>query len=316
MGNNASKPGGGGQTRNTGLGDSGGNKAYRPGGNFWDFQSKPVAGDNALLRTAGRGAMNLGGAGSGYMNQSNDYLKQLAGGGSGYFDKAISAAGGALGPNQGFNKASDLMGQLQGVSRQQVTGKNLASDPALAAARKNFTQNMMPGIQNQTALMGLGRSNTAQNAMSLARSNAEIPFIQDALSREGQGIDRQMNALGTGVQTAMGQGGAQQQGQLSQRENQLRSLMGAGSQEANNLSTAAAGSAGLGQQAFGNAANASNQQWQMGQEARGNTQQRLDAPYNEQQRLWSEALNSMYGPLSMLGGQMGSTATSSGGGKK
>ena len=313
MGNNSGKPGG--QTKNTGIGGSG-TPGYQGGGNFWDFQAKPVAGNNALMNTAGRNAMNLGNAGQGYMNQANDYLKQLGGGGSGYFDKAIGAAGQGLGANKGFNQASDLISQLQGVSRQQVTGANLASDPALAAARKNFSANMLPAIQNQTALMGLGRSNTAANATALARSNAEIPFIQDALAREGQGIDRRMNALGTGVQTAMGQGGAQQQAAMSQRENMLRSLMGAGTQEAQNLSTAASGSAGLGQQQYGNAANTANTQWGMGQQARGNEQQRLDAPYNEQQRLWSEALNSMYGPMSMVGGMTGSTATSSGGGKK
>jgi hypothetical protein len=68
---------------------------------------------------------------------------------------------------------------------------------------------------------------------------------------------------------------------------------------------------GLGQQEFGQRAGAIQQATGIGDTIRRIEQEQLDAPYQEQQRLWAEALNSMYGPLGFLGNMGGARSTSS-----
>ena len=299
------KPGGGKK-----QGTSSGAPGYQGGGNFWDFNPRSVAGVNPLQQGAADAVGGMAGAGGGYYNQANEYLKKLAGGGSGYMDKAVSAAEGGTAMPGAFGDATALGNQLRATSRRGVTGEGLAKDPAILAAQARFKKARLPMIQSMAAQSGLGRSNTVANASALAQSNELLPLIQGGLAREERGIGREMGAIGSQINQAMGRGGAE----LSADQNDLRALLstlsGAAGQEAQGLGTAASGSMGLGQQEASQYGNAVNTAAGLGREFRDVEQEGLDAPYQEQQRLWAEALNSMYGPLGFLGNMGGAESSS------
>ena len=291
------------------LGNSGGTNTFTPGQNFWEFNPRNIAGLNANLRAAGSGAQGLFGAGSGALNAAGGMFQRLGSGGSGYLDQAMGMAskyGGGNLPAQ-FKDAQRLTDQLRGVSRQQVTGANLGSDPALRASRKNFALSTLPNIQNQAAAMGLGRSNTANNAMGMAAAAADVPMINAALAREEAGLGRQMSALNSSIQQRMGAGGSA----LGANDAATRSLLGGAGQEASQLAAAGQGAAGIGSQQFQQQLGAVQSNAAIGSGMRDIRQEMLDAPYEEQQRLYAEALNSMYGPLGMLGSLIGGTSTTS-----
>lgn len=213
--------GGGGKPGGGGGGNPlfSGTQAYQPGGGFYDFQSRPIAGTNLLH-----------GAGVGYTGQ-----------------------------------AGDLYGQLPGIAGTQVTGANVATDPAVQQANKVFQDVMSPMIKDAAGLAGIGKSGAMTNALSAQQAQTLLPLIQGSMQREERGIDRRL-------------GGTQ---------------------------AAAAGLQGVGGQTFG-----------MGEGTRNIEQEILNAPYDEQMRLFSEALNSIYGPFGMIPGMFGSSSTTTGGGKK
>jgi hypothetical protein len=300
------KPGGGSggrMTSNTGT-------QYQPGQDFWSFNPRDIAGFNPMMRQVAGSMGNLPFVGAGNMGRAQDMLGRLASGGSGYLDRANQVAGQSTPWAKEFGEAQNYGSQLRDISRRQVTGANLAKDPALKAAEVRFEAARMPMIQNMAAQAGLGRSNTMVNAASLAKSNEMLPMIQDALGREERGIGREMGATSEQMANAMQRGGARMQAGMSDREQQIRTLMGSAGQEFANLGNAASGYAGLGGQEYGQAANALNMGWGMGQDIRGVEQEQRDAPYNEQMRLYNEALNAMYGPLGMLGSVLGGRGTS------
>jgi hypothetical protein len=286
-----------------------GTPGYQGGGNFWDFNPRSIAGLNQFQTGAGNVAAGLGGVGKGNLSMANQYLKDLAGGGSGYLGQGVSAAnrysGGNL-PSQ-FGEAQGLLSKLQGLGGSKVTGENLATDPALKAAQARFAQTQLPLIQNQAAMAGLGRSSALTNAIAHGNAASSVPFIQDALAREERGIDRNIGTTNQAIQNLLGIGGTT----LDQNaRGASASLQGAG-QEASNLANAASGQSGIAAQQYGNAANQSQLLNALGQGYQGTEQAQLDAPHQEQQRLWAEALNSMYGPLSFLGNMGGATTSSS-----
>jgi hypothetical protein len=86
-------------------------------------------------------------------------------------------------------------------------------------------------------------------------------------------------------------------------------LFRAGGQRTNEQLAAAQGLGSLAGQERANILNAIQAQSGIGTQARGIEQEQLDAPYQEQQRLFAEALNSMYGPLGMVGSFMGGTSS-------
>lgn len=290
---------------------SSGTPGYQGGGNFWDFNPRPVAGANQLQRGAAGAVGGIAGAGGQYYNQANDYLRRLAGGGSGYMQQAIDAARKGTTMPGSFGTATDLANQLRATSQRQVTGANLANDPAILAAQKRFSMSRLPMIQNMASQMGLGRSNTVANASALAQSNELLPLMQEGLAREERGIGRELGAIGSQIQTAMGRGGAELGAQQADIGRLLGTLSGAAGQEFQNLGSAAQGAMGLGQQEAGQLQSAINTAAGLGGTFRDIEQQQLDAPYQEQQRLWAEALNSMYGPLGFLGNMGGAASISS-----
>lgn len=308
MGSSGRKPGGGGKGKG-GSPFRSGTAGFEGGGNFWDFQPKPVAGLNQFQRGAGRLAGNLGGVGQANMANANRYIQQLGGGGSGLLNRAMSQAGKYTGGNlpTQFGQAEGLNQRLIQLGNQKVTGENIQSDPAFIAAQKAFTQSQLPLIQNQAALAGLGRSSAMTNAVAHGNAQAMLPMIQDALGREERGIGRQLSSTQQGIGNLMNVGQANL-GQNAQATNAF--LQGAG-QEASNLGQAGQASAGLANQQVGQALQQMQALQGVGDNARNVEQQQLDAPYQEQQRLWGEALNSMYGPLSFLGNMGGSTSTTS-----
>jgi hypothetical protein len=290
-------------------GTSSGTAGYEGGGNFWDFNPRAVAGVNPLQQGAANAVGGMAGAGSNFYNQANNYLRQLAGGGSGYAQQAIDAARSGTRMPGAFGEAGDYANQLRNVSQRQVTGEGLAKDPAILAAQDRFRKARLPMIQNMAAQAGLGRSNTAVNASALAQSNELLPLIQGGLAREERGIGREMSGIGAQIQNAMGRGGAELNMDQGNIQRLIASLSGAAGQESANLGSAASGAAGLGQQQSNQYNQAVNTAAGMGRELRGVEQEGLDAPYQEQQRLWAEALNSMYGPLGFLGNMGGATST-------
>lgn len=308
----SSKSGGGGGNGGSSaglLGGQNGTNTFTPGQNFWEFNPRNIAGLNKNLRAAGNGAMGLFGAGSGALNQAGGMFGRLGSGGSGYLDKAMNMAqryGGGNLPSQ-FKDAQNLTSQLRGVASRQVTGANIDSDPALRASRRNFALTNLPNIQNQAAAMGLGRSNTAANAMGLASAAADVPMINAALAREESGIGREMGALQNAIQQRMGAGTAA----LSANDASTRAMLSGAGQEASQLAAAGQGLAGVGSQQFSNLQNAVQGNAAVGSGMRDIRQEMLDAPYEEQQRLYAEALNSMYGPLGMLGSMIGGSSTTS-----
>ena len=304
----SSKSGSGSQSNNL-LGNQSGTGTFTPGQNFWEFNPRNIAGLNSNLRAAGGGALGLFGAGGDKLNQGASMFGRLGAGGSGYLDRAMSMAGrygGGQLPSQ-FKDAQSLTDQLRTVAGRQVTGANIDSDPALRASRRNFALSTLPNIQNQAAAMGLGRSNTAQNAMGLAAASADVPMINAALAREEAGIGREMGALQNAIQQRMGAGTAA----LGANDAATRAMLSGAGQEASQLAGAGQGLAGIGSQEFQNMLGAVGSNAQVGSGMRDIRQQMLDAPYEEQQRLYAEALNSMYGPLGMLGSLIGSSSTSS-----
>lgn len=288
-----------------------GTPGYQGGGSFWDFNPRAVAGVNPLQRGAANAIGGLAGAGGNYYNQAQNYLKRLAGGGSGYMNQAIDAARGGIKMPGAFAEAGNLGNQLRQVSQRQVTGENLAKDPAILAAQRRFTQARLPMIQNMAAQAGLGRSNTAANAAALAQSNELLPLMQEGLAREERGIGRELGAIGNQINTAMGTGGADLSRQGQNLQSLLSTLSGAAGQEFSNLGSAAQGNMSLGQQEASQLQSGISAAAELGNQMRGIEQEQLDAPYQEQQRLWAEALNSMYGPLGFLGNMGGATSTQS-----
>lgn len=288
-----------------------GTKGYQPGGSFWDFNPRPVAGVNPYTAGAAEGIKGIPGAGSKYFNQTQQLLKQLAGAGSGYMNDAISAAKSGVGTPTQFGVANQLGNKLLAAAKAPVTGETLSKDPAILAAQERFKKARMPLINNMAAQAGLGRSNTAVNAAALAQSNELLPLMQAGLDREMQTKNQILGALGQNINTAMGQGNAML-GSGQQDLSRLVSTLGsAAGQQASNIGNAAQGMSGLGQQEASQYLAGVNAAGAMGDKLRGIEQEQLNAPYQEQQRLWAEALNSMYGPLGFLGNMGGATSTTS-----
>lgn len=303
MGGSKSAGGNGGKNF---LGGSTG--TFTPGQNFWEFNPRDIATSNSNLNLAAGGARNLGNVGQRALQSAGGFFSQL-GGGNANLDQAMNLAGRFSGGKlpSSFQQLPGLINDLRGTASRQVTGANLGSDPALEAARKNFAMNQRGNIQAAAARAGLGRSNTAINAEAMARTAADVPFIQDALRREEAGIGREMSALDRAIGTTMGTG----QSQLAANDAAVRSLLSGAGQQSQNLAAAGQGAAGIAGQEFNNALNAVRSNADIGNNMRDINQQILDAPYDEQQRLYAEALNSMYGPLGMIGSLLGgSTSTS------
>lgn len=305
MGNPSNNKPGGGQS----AGFSSGTEGYQGGGNFWDFQPRPVAGLNDFMIGAGNRAQGIRQAGAGQRRSATELLNMLSGGGSGLLRQGIGTAGryagGAL-PTD-FGTARGLGGELRDVASRKVTGENLGSDPALKAAQRYFSETSQRSAQNALAQAGLSDSTTSANVQGSLRNKYMLPLVQDALAREERGIGREMSGIGSQMQNLMQLGGTTlgENARLASSQMQGAGMENALSQNAAQMF------AGMGEQERAALMNEMNAMSSLGTQYRGVEQEQLDAPYQEQQRLWAEALNSMYGPLGMIGSLIGGSSTSS-----
>jgi hypothetical protein len=193
-------------------------------------------------------------------------------------------------------------------SQQRVTGENIEGSKSYQAARQAFAQSQLPLIQNQAALAGLGRSSAMTNAIAHGNAQAMLPQIENELAREERGIGRQLQGTSQAMQNLLGIGGQA----LGSHNAAIQAGLQGGAQQQGGLAQAAGGLGGLGGQQFNQALQQSGLLSNLGQQYRGVEQQQLDAPYQEQQRQFAEALNSMYGPLGFLGNMGGARTTTDG----
>ncbi len=301
-----------------------GTPGYQPGGSFYDFQAAPVAGANPLQNAAGALGGKLPTAGQGGVQGAYGALGQAGQmfGQSGQlnplYQQMVSGAG-ALGQLPGqTQEAMDMYRQLPGIAGRQVTGENVANDPAIKAANDKFMEVMAPMIKDSAGLAGLGRSGVMTNALSSQQAQTLLPLIQDSMGREERGIDRLLGGTQAGAAGLFG-GGQQANQQLMQ---QLGIYGNAGAAQQQGQQFGAQGMAGIGQalaglggQEQGMLMNAISGLSGLGGQFRDIEQQMLNAPVEEQHRLWSEALNQIYGPFGMIPGMTGSAGTSTGGKK-
>ena len=96
-----------------------------------------------------------------------------------------------------------------------ATGEGIATNPAITAQLENYRQNVLPGVQNQMALAGLGRSSSLGNAMALGEASMLPALYESQLAREQGALTSQAEMYGQMVPqlTALG---AQETGRLGQ----------------------------------------------------------------------------------------------------
>ncbi len=87
----------------------------------------------------------------------------------------------------------------QTFAGQRVTGESISGNPMVQAAMNDYQMNVMPGIQDQFNLMGLGRSSASGNAQAKAQAGMLLPIYQQLAGLENEGINRETMA---GEQTA------------------------------------------------------------------------------------------------------------------
>ena len=121
--------------------------------------------------------------------QGIDPLQALAGTVSGQFGDTRNTA------NIGIQ---DLIGQAD----RQITGEGLMESPALQAAIQAFETSIMPTIQNQAALSGLGRTTGLPQSLAAAQAQFMLPVIQGELARQERGLERGLGARQFGISTA------------------------------------------------------------------------------------------------------------------
>jgi hypothetical protein len=100
------------------------------------------------------------------------------------------------------NQANPAIADLIGMSDRQITGANIQQDPAYQAAIQAFESAIMPTIQNQAALSGLGRSTGLTQSLAAGQAQYLLPVIQETLAREERGLERGLGARQFGITTA------------------------------------------------------------------------------------------------------------------
>jgi hypothetical protein len=311
------KPSGGsGQSGGQGGGKPGGNpfssgtQGYQPGGSFWDFQARPIAGLNQFMTGAGGIAQGLGGQGAANFQAANRAFQQLGRGPNAQTQQGLNLLSQYSGGNLpgDFAGARGMANRLVDLGNQKVTGGNIESSPSYQAARRAFAQSQLPLIQNQAARAGLGRSSAMTNAIAHGNAQAMLPIIENELAREERGIGRQISTTGQAGSQLFGIG----QQALGANQAAAQGYLGAGQLAQQGLGQAAQGQMGLGGQQYQQALQQAGLMSNLGQQYRGVEQEQLNAPYQEQQRQWAEALNAMYGPLGFLGNMGGARTTTDG----
>jgi hypothetical protein len=282
-----------------------------------------VAGSNPLQQAGGKMAGASAGAGQGGVQGgynalgSAGSLFERLGAGNPLFQQMVQESG-ALGSTPAeTSEAMALFRSMPELASRQATGANVANDPAVKAAQEKFDAVMKPMIMDAAGLAGVGRSSAMTNALSSQQAQTLLPLIQESIAREERGIDRALGGTQSAAAGLFG-GGQQANQQLMQRLGILGQAGSAGQQAqqaaAAGLLNTGQASGNLGAQEQAMTTSAMNNLFNAGNLFRGIEQEQLNAPYEEQMRLFSEALNSIYGPFGMIPGMTGATSTT--GGKK
>ena len=264
----------------------------RMGDDFWKNNMLEVMGPSSQERRAGRIAGSLNEKGRGDMLAARR-LGQRAMQSNQFLDESGRLLMGGEGSN--LRESDALMRRAGRISEEQVTGKNLGQDPAIAQARSIFSSSMLPMIQNQAAMAGLGKSSALTNAASAGQAQYMLPLIQGGLGREERGIDRRYSDAFSRSNALFGKdmsraGALQQRG----RGDQANLMQGAGFRQ------------GLGGDFYNRAVGQMNALQQQGSNLRGIRQDRNDSRYNDVMRRMGAYENALQGPLGMVGGMMGS----------
>lgn len=312
MGSGAGKKGGGGgQAPQGGSGGKFGgggafggniNGGFNPTGGYWGFNPRNIVGISPGEQMAAGMSMNLPNVGQDWYNQAQQGFGQMMGGGMNPWMQQMMNQAGQLNQLPGSaEEAMNLYRQARGVGAQQVTGAGLTDDPAFQAAQQAYEANIMPLIQQQAAMAGLGNSTALTNALGSAQAQYLLPTVQDTLARQERGIDRELQALMGGAGGLMSGAGMEQQGRFAN----VNALGQAGQMANQNLMAGTQGMFNMGNQEQMNALNAINSMMNTGGNARGISQSEQDARYNEWIRQMTGFENSMFSALGMTPGFMG-----------
>jgi len=275
---------------------------FNPQGGYWGWNPRNVVGISPGEQAASGMAFGLPDIGSGNYNQAIQGWQQLQSGNLNPLMQQYMSQAGQLGQLPGSaEEAMNLYRQARGVGARQVTGAGLTDDPAFQAAQQAYETSIMPLIQNQAAMAGLGNSTALTNALGSAQAQYLLPTVQDTLARQERGIDRELQALMGGAGGLMSGAGMEQQGRMAGVN-----ALGQGGQMSNqNLMAGTQGLFNMGNQEQMNQLNAINALMQTGGNARGISQAQQDAQYNEWIRQMTGFENSMFSPLGMTPGFMG-----------
>ena len=271
-------------------------------GNIWGDNTAGVAGSNPMLDFANSQIWNMGDNNRYTMNSENAInqsimagLPQMLGADATYSGLADS------GRTTMESRANDAYSLARVNAARRISGDTIANDPAVAAANETFQQAMMPMIQNQAALSGLGRSTAMTNALSAQQAQTMLPLIQEAMAREERGIGQEVQ---TGLQAGQGYAGIG-------RDMSGRMLGGAGgmmnlaNMQGQRQANAAGMFTGLQGQQHGQMMDQIGAAMGSGQYGRNMTQEGLDAAYNEFLRKSGMFEDAVQGPLGGIGGVIG-----------
>lgn len=265
------------------------------GGDFWRRNPREIAAASAGERRAMREASKLGQAGNRELNHANQLMGRILGG-----NQFLDQSGNLLTGGEGSSlaKSNRLLDRAGEIAKEQVTGKNLASDPAIAQARAAFSSAMLPMIQNQAAQAGLGRSTALTNAAAAQQAQTLLPLLQGGLAREERGIDRR-HADATGRANALFGRDMARAGALEQRGRGDQGMMANVANFRKNV----------GDTRFNRKLSQIGALQQQGANLRGIRQSRMDSRFNDLMRRFGAYEQSLQGPLGMIGGMMGSQSS-------
>lgn len=165
---------------------------------------------------------------------------------------------------------------------QQLLGGPIGSSPATVGAMNSWRTNVLPTVQNEMALQGLGRSGPELEAVARSQTQALVPFVQ-------QEIQNRMTSLGV----------------LQEMANaETARWMYPSQQTLQALTTQAQGLASLGQSMFDQQVTAINQQLQAGQIQEDRARELFGAAMDDFLRLQNLSMAATLGPFGQLAPSM------------
>jgi hypothetical protein len=170
---------------------------------------------------------------------------------------------------------------------QQLVGGPVGSSPATMAGMEAWRSNVLPTVQNEMALQGLGRSGPELEAVARSQTTALVPFIQ-------QEIQDRMTSLGVLQEMA--------NAETARWQYPSQATMQA-------LTTQANGLASLGQSMFDQQSAAIKQVLDSGQIQEDRARELFSAAMNDYMRLQNLAQAATLGPFSALAPSLIGTQT-------